>query len=423
MIKKLPTDLPKLEQLLRPIYLMQIIFAGYMCCTSIFYYLNALGFEYTSYLGPNPYQSKTIFFDIANTQRYYVLAHAALVSGLLYAMDYTREKKYELNIGSMSKLLIQISIICLPLGFIFEKIPGLNQFSIQLSGLSFVAGTIALAFAFRERNRKVIVLTAGLFVINLIEFLGGGFKEPIIISFLLLGIYLLPIFGKKVIPVFGAILIMLFLLLPTFVGNFRSLSGAGLSAEEARDQSLNVILEGGVFNSRIQNENWLFLTHRLSEMDMFIQFSHSTPQFKNYYKFDLVNQALYTPIPRVLWPSKPDMERQVMERVYAAGVVDHRMLVSAKPAYVVDAYLSYGAIGIIIALFLYGYFAQKISNKAEHLFGGYFLGSAVMFAGLFQIFWRGNSFEFMFNAVFWSYITMLIVFQFLKARGIIVQKY
>jgi hypothetical protein len=105
--------------------------------------------------------------------------------------------------------------------------------------------------------------------------------------------------------------------------------------------------------------------------------------------------------------------------VYDAGVVNRLSSVSAKPAYIVDAYLSGGIPGIFIALFAYGAIAQIISIKAEELFGGYILGTALIFSGLFQIFWRGLSFEFIINAVFWSYISMLIIFAILKKQRIL----
>jgi hypothetical protein len=106
-----------------------------------------------------------------------------------------------------------------------------------------------------------------------------------------------------------------------------------------------------------------------------------------------------------------------MKRVYDAGVVNEHSTVSAKPAFVVDAYLSAGGFGVFIFLFLYGATAQLISTKAEYLFGGYILGTALIFSGLFQIMWRGLSFEFLINTVFWSYITMLIIHKiFLTTR-------
>jgi hypothetical protein len=109
----------------------------------------------------------------------------------------------------------------------------------------------------------------------------------------------------------------------------------------------------------------------------------------------------------------------VMQRVYDAGVANRASSVSAKPAFIVDAYLSYGAIGVVLGLFAYGAIAQLIAQKAEYLFGGYILGTALMFSGLFQIMWRGLSFEFIINTVFWSYITMLIVFKIFRSRNIL----
>ena len=103
------------------------------------------------------------------------------------------------------------------------------------------------------------------------------------------------------------------------------------------------------------------------------------------------------------------MEDLVMERVYAAGVVNRGSNVSAKPAFVVDAYLSDGAVGVFIALLIYGALTQLISTLAERLFGGYVLGTALIFTGLFQILWRGLSFEFLINAVFWSVVSMLLI--------------
>ncbi|MDN5286187.1 MAG: hypothetical protein JWR38_2461 [Mucilaginibacter sp.] len=102
-----------------------------------------------------------------------------------------------------------------------------------------------------------------------------------------------------------------------------------------------------------------------------------------------------------------------VERVYDPGVINRTAKVSAKPAFIVDAYLSGGALGTFIFLFAYGAIAQLIAQKAETLFGGYILGTALIFSGLFQITWRGSSFEFIINTVFWSYITMLVIHKIL----------
>ncbi|WP_316804868.1 exosortase Y-associated Wzy-like protein [Pedobacter nototheniae] len=419
-LKKLPDDLPVLQQLLRPIFLLHVIFVGYMACTSIFYYVNALGYEYFKLVNKS-FLNSYLFEDIAKCQRYYVLGHAALVHGILFKMDYNFNKKYLLRVGSMSSFLFQLSIICLPLGLLFEKISFLNQFSVQLNGLSFVAGTIAFAFALYERKNTLILLTALLFLANLLKISVSGYKEPIIICFLLLGIFLIPVYGKKIIPLFTVILIALFILLPTFIGAYRGVAFSGGGLIEARDKGLDAVFDKGNLSQDLEQNYWSFLTNRLSEIDMFIGFTKSTPQFIPYYKYDLVEQGIQSIIPRALWSAKPVTENLVMDRVYRAGIISDNSAVSAKPAYIVDCFLSYGYPGIWIGLFLFGYIAQFISRKAEMLFGGYFLGSAVMFAGLFQLFWRGNSFEFMFNSVFWSYITMLIIFNILKAKAFLIK--
>lgn len=419
LIKELPKDLKPIEQLMRPIYLMQIIFAGYMCCSSIFYYLNALGYEYSSFIARPIFISEEVYQNIAQCQRYYVLGHAALVHGIFSSMKYPIEKKYQVDVGSMSNLLLGISVICLPLGYAFGKVGALSQFSNQLSGLSFVAGTIALAFALREQKKTNFIFSGVLFLLNLYNSFISGFKEPIIICVLLLGIFLLPLYGKKIVPIFGALLVALFFLLPTFINNFRSLANQGVNAIEARNQSFDAVINSN--QQGLKEDNWEFLVYRFSEIDMFITYTQSTPTYVPFYKTQLLKNGISIIVPRILWPGKPNVEMLIMQRVFEAGVVDRNSAVSAKPAYIVDTYLSYGAIGIWIGLFLFGYIAQWISNKAEVLFGGYFLGTAVMFAGLFQIFWRGNSIEFLMGTVFWSFITMLIIFNILRSRGILTE--
>lgn len=415
-ITNLPKDLPILDQLLRPVFLMHFIFAGYMACTSIFYYLNALGYQYLTKIDSS-IVGDYIVNDIAGCQRYYILGHAALVHGLLFKMRYHSSSNYQIRIKSMSSFLFQLSIICLPVSFLFEKISFLNQFSVQLQGLSFVSGTIALAFALKERKNTLIMLCLLLFTANFLKATTSGFKEPIFICVLLLGLFLIPVYGKKIIPLFSTILVSLMIILPTFIGAYRNISYHGGDQLVARQQGIDAVLETNYSQNVFQENYWIFLTNRLSEIDMFINYTKSTPQFVPYYKFSILKQSLELIVPRFFWSNKPVTEETVMDRVYKAGIIDPNAAVSAKPAYIVDCFLSYGYIGVWVGLFSMGFIAQAINNHAESIFGGYFLGSAVMFAGLFQIFWRGNSLEFMFNTVFWSFFTMQVIFYILRAKG------
>jgi hypothetical protein len=204
--------------------------------------------------------------------------------------------------------------------------------------------------------------------------------------------------------------------LPTYAEVFRANAWLGdASSSDASQLALDAALNG----SNNEDTNWGFLVYRISEIDMFTEFVQSTPDKVDFYGFKLLGQSVISIIPRIFWPSKPSTEDLVMQRVYDAGVINRNSAVSAKPAFVVDAYLSGGGLGVFLSMLIYGALAQLISLKAEKWFGGYILGTALIFSGLFQIFWRGLSFEFIINTIFWSYVTMYIIFRIMKAINII----
>ena len=415
-IKLLPTDRSFANQIMRPIIIVQIVFAGYMCCTSIFYVMNIYG--YTDFKASlNSFLVDTNKLQVAvECQRYYILAHAALTTGILLFMDYPEKQKYKVDIKDISNLLLVTAVIALPVSLIFATVPGLSQFYYQFNSLSFLAGTLALAFAIPEKKIWNTAICLFLFFTNFYTALLSGFKEPIILSVMVLGIFLYPTYKKIVIITFIPALFLLFVVLPTYATVFRANAWAGdVSSSDASQLALDAALNG----SDNEDTNWDFLVYRISEIDMFTEFVQSTPDKINFYGFKLIWQSTISIIPRIFWPSKPSTEDLVMQRVYDAGVISRNSNVSAKPAFVVDAYLSGGGLGVFFSMLIYGALAQYISLKAEELFGGYVLGTALIFSGLFQIFWRGLSFEFIINTVFWSYVTMYIIFRIMKARSII----
>jgi hypothetical protein len=417
-LKPLPADRTVAEQLMRPIFIVQIIFAGYMSFSSIFYFLNLLGYEDFSKVN-NPFfvidQQKLELTALC--QRYYVLAHAAFVTGIVAFMKYPVKQKYYVETEKLANLLFVTAIITLPASLLFLKIPGLAQFYFQFSSLSFIAVTLALAFAIPLKKLWNTVFCALLYASNFYQALISGFKEPIIISVLVLGLFLYPNYKKLVLVTFIPALLVLIAFLPTYNAVFRQNNWANdVDPDDAYKLALDATLES---EKSGDNSSWGFLVYRMSEIDMFTDFVQSTPKNIDFYGLQLLKQSTMAVIPRVFWPSKPNTEDMVMERVYDAGVIRRGSSVSAKPAFVVDAYLSGGSAGIFIALFLYGAIAQWISLKAEYLFGGYILGTALIFSGLFQIFWRGLSFEFLVNSVFWSYISMIVIFKILRRTKIL----
>src|SRR6185503_6850304 len=386
--------------------------------SSIFYFMNLLGYE-------DFHKANNLYFVVdqqkleltAQCQRYYSLGQAAFVTGMMATMKYPIEKKYRADNQKLANTLLVIAVISLPVAILFLSVPGLAQFYYQFTSLSFIAGTLALAFAIPLKKIWNTLFCLFLYLSNFYQALISGFKEPIIVSVLVLGIFLYPSYKKVVTLVFIPALLLLFMFLPTYNQIFRE---NNWSEDVNADAAYKIALDATLKSQQSgQSSNWMFLVNRLSEIDMFTDFVKSTPDYVPFYGLQLVKQSAIVIIPRMLWPSKPITEDLVMERVYDAGVIRRGSNVSAKPTYIVDAYLSGGAIGVFIGLFLYGAVVQLISQKAEKLFGGYMLGTALIFTGLFQIFWRGLSFEFLINSVFWSYVIMFLIFRILKQTGIL----
>jgi len=415
-IKPLPTDRTIPEQVMRPIFIVQIIFVGYMACSSIFYFLSLYG--YNNFQKTNEYLlvDQNQLALVAQCQRYYVLGHAALATGMLIFMKYPAKTRYYIEKEKIANMVMIMALIAFPVSLFFLSVPGLSQFYFQLNSLSFIAGTLALAFAIPLQKIWNTVICLVLYCFNFYQGVISGYKEPIIISIMVLGLFLYPNYKKIVLVVFVPALFLLFVILPKFAATFRQNAWSG---ETQADEATALALDAALNGDSKDDTNWDFLVNRLSEIDMFTIYLQSTPQNIDYYGLQLLKQSAIVLVPRVFWPGKPSTEDLVMERVYDSGAVNRNSQVSAKPAYIVDTYLSAGTLGVFIGLFLYGAIASAISVKAEKLFGGYTLGTALIFTGLFQIFWRGLSFEFLINSVFWSYISMLIIFKILTTTKIL----
>ncbi len=420
----LDTDFPRSQQIMRPIFLVQLIFAGFMCCTSIFYYLDQLGYHYLDKVTENfTFINTKQIALIAQCQRLSLLGHAALVSGMILASPQANQKsKFQLTERiHYDRFLIRLSVIAYFLGVIVQRIPAITQFSIGFTNVAIICGAFLLVRGFINNKFKLILVGGAIFVSNFINSTLLGYKEHILINFLIIGLLIYPYYKRLTLWLGIPILYMLFYILPTYVTVIRSQAWTGeLTPEEARVEAVETLFND-TQNQKIEQTNWDFLINRLSEMDMFTQFVESTPQKVDYYGFEILKNSLYVIVPRFLWKNKPIVEVVSMERVYAAEVIDRNSIVSAKTRPVVDGYLSGGVLGVFISLFVYGWICQRICNQAESWFGGYQLGCVIIFNGLFQPLWRGNNFEFIINSVFYSYVLMLMVFVILRKTGILVR--
>ncbi len=416
------SDLPIEQQIMRPIFLVQIIFAGFMCCTSIFYFLDQVGYQYFEKIREYDAYAEGQLTILAKCQRLSLLGHASLVTGLI-SVTSSRPliKKYTLSSHfNIDHFLIVFSLTCYAVGYLIKNISAISQFSIGLRNTGIISGAFILIKGIIERKLKLTAIGGIVFILNFISATLSGYKEHIIVNFLIIGCLLYPHY-KRATLIFGIPLIYgLFYILPTYVNIIRTESwSGGASAEQARSEAVQTLMSDQN-QAAIDETNWSFLTRRLSEISMFTKFVESTPDVIPFYGLSIVKNAIQAIVPRFLWPGKPITEELAMERVYAAGAIDVHSVVSAKTRPVVDAYLSGGFVGVFIAMFLYGYICQSLCNKAEIFFGGYQMGCMIIFNGLFQPMWRGNNFEFITNSVFYSFVMMLILLQVLRSNGLLV---
>ncbi|WP_375561860.1 exosortase Y-associated Wzy-like protein [Bernardetia sp. OM2101] len=420
LVRPLPTDRPILNQVFRPFFLVHLIFSGYMTITSIFFYLDAMGYFYLDKIKSE--ESFVYISSIAYCQFLYCLGHAAYIHGLLLFLDY-KPPKYVIQVSSqtsISKIFFFTTLFFFLGSVVFRFIPGGAQFLIQFQLSTAVFAVFAFGYSLLEKKKNYIFITGLLFCYGEFQALTSGWKEFTVLPILLLGAILWTKY-KKTILFTAPFMIFLFLfVIPYYTGIVRGLSwgknvegtqAAAIALDKVRNENIDGLLE----------ENWSFLIYRLSEIKMFMVYVDKVPTQIPYMTDEILTQSLESILPRILYPNKPVPDEVIMERVYKIGAVGKGSNVSAKPAFIADSYIMGGEIGIFCSLFLLGVLVTLLSKKAESLFGGYAIGSGCMFLGLFYILIRGNAFEFMINSVFWSIVTMYLLFYIAKRFNVLVK--
>jgi hypothetical protein len=408
-VKPLPGGSFLDRQLFRPIGFTQLIYVGYTAVTSIFYVLSLNGLYYFDYSA----------FDVAvrhqrelaaEAQRYYVLAHAAFSMGVLLFMDYRRSGEWKIQWSGERVWFVLYLAGALTIGAqVLRVIPGLGQVQVRLSELATVASVFSFALSAMRKQPWLVVLTGAIYAVNMYEAFLSGWKGAVLILFILLCVFLYPKYKKTVIAVGPTVLVSLLFFLSVYGSVFRSLNWRGnISSEKAAEIAVNRVADTSM--ETVKRDTWGLLTGRLSEIGMFVKYIDNVPENRPYYGSSIVWNGALSIIPSAVWPEKPSMERMAMERAYENNITKRSSGVSAKPQFVVDAYLSGGALGVLIACFVFGMLCSFASRLAERWFGGYLIGGGVVYLGMFRIFWLGNSFEFFCNQVFWGFLIMGALF-------------
>lgn len=406
-------DRPLIFQTLRPIVLIQLVFAGFMCCTSIFYFMDHLGYEYFTHVRINNFQAGEQTERIAKSQRIALLAHSTIVAGIILCTKRIPSIKYRISVNS-HMLLFSLCTITYLAGILASLITGFIQFKYMLIGVSI--STSAYIFVKGMVNRRIIYLIFGgsIFCFNFMNATLTGYKEGIIINAILIAFIAFPYYKKTILLLSFPCIYLLLYILPTFTTVVRMQSWLqGKTKETAREQAYRTFLNEENEQMIVDN-NWAFLTNRFSETNMFTTYIKTVPDQHPYYLFDILINSCYSLVPRIFWENKPNTEILAMERVYRSGAANRLSPVSAKTRPVIDGYLSAGATGVFIYMLCYGMLAQSICNLAEKLFGGYQMGCVIIFNSIFQSLWRGNALEFLLNNIFYGYLLMLFIHFILK---------
>ncbi len=401
------------HQLMRPIILLQLIFAGYMCCTSVFYFVDHLGFEYWKNISYHRFHSNEQTYLLAKCQRLVLLGHMALVIGILLQQKTQYVHKFKLHI-TLNKVLIYLSIGTLCIGLLLNYIPSLIQFKYYLLTLSATAQAYIFILGLVHKEPLKITFGGIAFTVQVLNATLSGYKEILLINIITISFLAFPYFKQMITILFIPCLYLLLYFLPTLTMMIRKESWNGNKTPQvARAEAIDLFASGRQ-EQLILNNNWDFLTHRFSEISMFSKYIDQTPEKHPYYGIEILKNSLYALIPRALWAGKPATEKTSMERVYRAGVVNRLSPVSAKTRTVIDGYLSAGLTGVFLTMLIYGMITQWLCHKAEELFGSYELGCMVIFNGIFQPLWRGNNWEFILNNMVYGFLLLLLLFYAFK---------
>jgi hypothetical protein len=406
-VRPLPRDRPIRDQILRPVFLTHAIFALYTALSSLPYFMAIHGYYYVMHDSSFVVDADLVA-RAAAAQRYYVLAHASFATGILLAMNYRATGKWRIRTNiSLPALLLTVSVIAYAVAMVANQFGSAGQLTVRVLAVALFSSVLSLASALATGRAGLISINLLLYVLNFATALLSGWKKEIVVVVTLLLIFAFPYYRRTVLTLGPMVLAALLMLLPAFNVQYRELTwSAGYGRAEAARVAASAIRSG---QAPIAVHTWNFLTQRASEIGLFVRYFQFTPAQNDFVGLETAERAILAVVPRALWRQKPDLESAAMERAYRNGVIDRGSSVSAKPQFVVDGYLSAGAAGVMAACLLFGIFASLASRLAEEWFGGYLLGTGLVYTSLFSVFWSGNAFEFTVPIVFWSFTVMWLL--------------
>ena len=293
-IKALPGERALAFQLFRPIVFTQLVFAGYTCLTSIFYFLSV-----SSDGGVIGWASPVLPL-VAEAQSYYVLAHASIATGMLLFMNYGDSGLFRVvsQMGA-NRMLLGISTGFFVLYLIVGFIPGFFQLSFRLRDVAIVASIFSFALSLIHREGTHVWVNAAIFGANFAAAIASGWKEDVLVLLMLFFAALFPYYRRATGTVAAVVFTLFVFIMPAFMSAYRNLAWYGQVAPSvAVKLAYEEIISGRVDLFATTEE---FATGRLSEIGLFTGYLQQVPDNRPYYGTQIISQAALNLVPRLLW--------------------------------------------------------------------------------------------------------------------------
>ena len=400
------------EQKLRffnPLILSQGLFWGYTAVTSIFFFLSNMGYVFFEKLNfANPY----VIADLSKTQNIIVFAHGAYLFGFfLKKVKQIKNKTTQYIINIEPEDYLKLSLISMGIGYIITFTP-FAQLSTYLTIFSTICAVkyFGYSLSYQHLALKGFLYFGGIMIIGFLS----GMKENTLFPLIFLSIILFDKIGLlKTSIIFIPLIALYFYFIPTLNVAVRQAAWYG---NKGALETLSSLKSEQTFDKEvIKNNNWSFLTTRLSEVSMLNIYISSVPKYRPYYKFEIIKYGIQSLIPRFLWPGKQSPDVTAQKRAVENGALtlnSPQDFTSAKPQTIADAYMSFGMIGVLVVFILFGFLVHYFADLLERKLG-YEFGLSIMFYSLFAILSKGGCFENLFNTVFFGFILIFIAIKVL----------
>jgi hypothetical protein len=356
---------------------------------------------------------------IAECQRLMLLAHAGVTIGMkLAGFRYSRPKYIVATVPGYA--LLAVSLLASLVGTSLLGLPSFRHLGYRLLDISAAALLVQIALSLRNKRYNNLLAALALLVLTLINQAVSGWKGLTLWTMITLCALLYPMMSKRIIIIGAAFVVFWALYLHPFGLALRPLLWyQGVEQDKAIEMSLDKALSMSL-DERLSGI-WTLLVHRANDLYQFEKYLDYVPEKHPYYDLNIAGESMVALVPRVIWPAKPDLEKVSMQRVYDAGVVLRQAEISAKSNFFQDAYLSRGSLGILISCLIFGILTILLSRMCETLFGGYEIGTCLIFTGLFaSAINLPQSFLFFIGTVWTSIILGLSLFALGRLIGWIV---